>query len=72
MSFDEKMEMLEEVMDLESGELKPEALLADMEEWDSLSKLALMAEVKKEFGKKLPAEEIMGFKTVQDILDYLE
>lgn len=71
MSFDEKMEMLEEVMDLESDELKPEALLADMEEWDSLSKLALMAEVKKEFGKKLSAEEIMDFETVQDILDYL-
>ncbi|MCH5252254.1 MAG: acyl carrier protein [Lachnospiraceae bacterium] len=72
MTVEEKMEMLEEIMDLEEGTLKKDAVLADIEEWDSMSKLSLMAEVKKRLGNKLEPGELMKFKTVQDILDYLQ
>ena len=72
MSLEEKMEMLENCMDLEAGSLKTDMELDDMDEWDSLSKLSLMAEAKKNFGKKLTSEEIMGFRTVQDILNFLQ
>ncbi|MCI8791841.1 MAG: acyl carrier protein [Eubacterium sp.] len=72
MELKEKMELLEEIMDVEEGTLTPESELAEVDEWDSLSKLALMAEVKKRVNRRLSTEEILNFKTVQDIIDYLQ
>lgn len=68
----ELLEMLEEIMDLDEGELETTTILEDLEEWDSLSALSLMAEAKKNYGKILSAEDINGFNTVQDIIDYLQ
>ena len=65
------LEMLEEIMDLDEGTLGASAILEDIEEWDSLSALSLMAEAKKSYGKILSANEITGFVSVQDIADYL-
>ncbi len=72
MELKEKMELLEEIMDVEEGTLTPESELAEVDEWDSLSKLTLMAEVKKRVNRRLSTEEILNFKTVQDIIDYLQ
>ena len=72
MELKEKMELLEEIMDVEEGTLTPESELAEVDERDSLSKLALMAEVKKRVNRRLSTEEILNFKTVQDIIDYLQ
>lgn len=68
----EVLELLEEVMDLDENTLDVDAVLEDVEEWDSLSKLSLMAEAKKMFGKKMTADDIKGFVTVKDICDYLQ
>ena len=65
MDLKEKMELLETIMELEME-------LDGLEEWDSLSKLSLMAEVRKRMGKTISVDEIKGFVTVQDICDYLE
>ena len=71
MSVEEKIAMLEEVMDLDEGTLTEDSVLADFEEWDSLSKLSLISEVKQCFGKVLSANDIRAFATVKDICDYL-
>lgn len=71
MTTEEKIELIEELMDLDEGTLTEDSILGDFEEWDSLSKLSLMAEVKKQFGKKLTADEIKAFVTVRDIVDYM-
>lgn len=44
--------------------------LADYDEWDSLSKMAVMAFFDKQFGKKITLREIGGLKTVKDLADY--
>lgn len=72
MSLEEKLGMLEEIMDLDEGTLSVDDVLADYEEWDSLSKLSLVAEVKKQFGKTLGVDRIRSFETVRDICDYFE
>lgn len=66
------LNLLEDVMDLDEGTLEINTDLTELEEWDSLSKLSLMAEVKKIFGKKMTAEEMAGFCTVKDVCDYLQ
>lgn len=72
MTLQEKLEVLEDVLELDEGTLNVEDSLEDIEEWDSMSKLYLVTYVKKEMKKRLTVDEIINFKTVQDICDYLE
>lgn len=62
---------LEEIMDLDAGTLSVDSVLADFEEWDSLSALSLIAMAKQKCGIVLTAENIQQFQTVQDIFDFL-
>lgn len=70
-SLEEKLELLEDIMDYDDA-LKPEMVLADLEEWDSLSTLALAAKVRELYGTNLTSDQILQFETVQDICDYLK
>ena len=71
MSLEEKLELLEEIMDYEDS-LGVDMVVYDLEEWDSLSTLALAAKVKELYGENLTNDEIQNFKTVKDICDYLK
>ncbi len=69
MDLKKKFALLEEVMDLEEGALTAEMLLDDLAEWDSMSKLSFIVMMEDEFDKKVNAEQVRNFKTVQDMLD---
>ncbi len=71
MTKDEKLAMLEEVMDLDEGDLTEDTALEDIEEWDSLSVLTLISEMKKRFDISLSTQQIREFKTVADICDVI-
>lgn len=71
MSQKEKLAMLEEMMELESGELSVDMHLSEIGEYNSMAKLSLIVLMSDEFSKKLTNEQIKAFKTVQDILDYM-
>ena len=66
-----KIELLEDLFEREPGSIHPEDLLSDIEEYDSMSKLSLIVLMDDEFGKKLNGETILGFNTIQDILDFM-
>lgn len=68
----EILELLEDIMDLDEGVLETNTDLTELEEWDSLSKLSLMADIKKIYGKKITADEMSAFCTVKDIIDYIQ
>lgn len=68
----EKIELLEGMMELEEGTLESGTILEEIEEYDSFFKLYLVTYVKKEMGKRLTVAEIEEFRTVKDICDYLE
>lgn len=44
-------------------------VLADYDEWDSLSKMAIMAFFDKDFGVKISLKKIGELKTVKDLLN---
>lgn len=71
MSKEEKIALLVEIMDLEDGDLSEDTILEEIDEWDSLSKLSLIALAKKQFNIVLKTETIKSFVTVKDICDYL-
>ncbi len=62
---------LEEIMDLDEDTLKKEDVLEEYEEWDSLTKLSLIALAKKEYGRIIGVDQIRALKTVEDIVNLL-
>lgn len=72
MTQEEKIALLEETLELDGGTLKPETALDSIEEYDSMAKLSLIVMMDDELDKKLTGEQIREFKTVQDILDFMD
>ena len=71
MDVAKKIGLLEEMMDLDEGSLKADMKLEDIEEYDSMAKLAPIVLMEDEFGKKLTAKDVKSFKMVQDILNVM-
>ena len=72
MSTQERIELLQDIMDLDAGTLKLEDTLADYEEWDSLTALTFISEMDERFGKKISGEEIKAFVTVADAISVMQ
>ncbi|MGE6487380.1 hypothetical protein [Paenisporosarcina sp. NPDC076898] len=68
MTEKEKLEMLEEMMELEKGTLVPEIILADLEEWDSIAIISFIALMDEEFNIQIKGFQIKEFKTIEDAL----
>ncbi len=71
MSIEEKISLLEDMMDLDEGALNEGMQLDDIEEWDSLSALSLIVYAKNTLGKNLTSDVLATLQTVKDICDYL-
>lgn len=72
MELKEKMILIEETLDTEEGALSPETLLEDLDEWDSIAALSLIAMLDDNFERTITSDEIKALKTVGDILTYME
>lgn len=72
MTEKEKLELAEEIMDVEEDTLSMDMLLDDIDEWDSLSALTLIVEAKKRWGKAITTEIIDELKTVSDLCELFE
>lgn len=72
MTVEEKIAMLEEVMELDEGTLKADDELEEYEEWDSIARLAFIAMLDSDFDKVVKGDVIKALKTVQDALDLME
>lgn len=66
MTCAEKIAKIEEIMELDPGELALETRLVDYVEWDSISKLAFVSLVEETTGKMLSAEDVQKIVSVQD------
>lgn len=71
MSNQEKIALLEDMFEMEEGTLSPEMKLDEIENWDSMMKLTLIVMMDEECGKTLKSDDIKGFKTIQDIMNYM-
>ncbi len=64
-----KIALLEET---DEGVLKPDTILKDIEEYNSMSKLGIIVMMEDEFGVKLDSDTVKAFVTVGDILKLME
>lgn len=72
MTQDEKLDLLAVAFDLDVDELPANAKLDEVENWDSMTRLALVSMMDEKFHKSLKKEDMNKFSTVQDILDWME
>lgn len=68
MTKKDKIAMIEELLEIESGSLSSNSVLEDIEEWDSLAVISLIAFFDSELGKELSSKKIREFVTVEDII----
>jgi len=72
MTKEEKTALLEDMLEVKKGTLIETTVLKDLPVWDSMAALSLIVLCDEQFGKKLSGEQILKFKTVKDILDFIE
>ena len=72
MTDERKLELLEEILDLPGGTLRPETVLAGLPGWDSVAILSFIALVEDEFGKTLRGAEVRGMKTAAHLMAAME
>lgn len=59
----------EKLWEMPPGTLKPEMRLDELSDWDSLAVLNTIALIDREFGVKITGDQIVGCRTLGDILD---
>lgn len=72
MTSEQKIKLLEEILDLEEGSLNAETVLKDLEEWDSVAFLSFIAMMDDEFGKNIKGSVVREQKTVADLMSLME
>ena len=72
MTNEKKLELIEEMFDVDAGTITPETELESIEEWSSLTKLSLIVMLDDECGKTINNDIIKSLRTVQDIMDLMD
>ncbi|MDP4180458.1 MAG: phosphopantetheine-binding protein [Bacillota bacterium] len=72
MTVKEKLNMLEDLLDIERDSLNEDLGLDEVENWDSMAVIALIAMFDESFEKVLTPAEVKKFKTIKDIVDQME
>lgn len=70
--MNEKLKLLEELLELDDNTLEISMNLDAVENWDSLNVLAFIAMADEKYNLLLSAESINNAKTVKDLLDLLD
>ena len=72
MVLDQIKEILKDTMDIDESKITLDAKLKEDLELDSLDSVELIMSAEEEFGTEIPDEDVMNFKTVNDIVNYIE
>ncbi len=72
MTIKEKLNSLEELLDIEKDTLEEETELENIEQWDSMAAITVIAMFDSDFGKDILPAEVKAFKKVKDITDLME
>ena len=72
MDVESKLSILEDIMDIDKGKINEDTILSEIEEWDSMAVMALIAITDDNFHKKVTKDNLKSFKTINDILVFWE
>lgn len=66
------IEKFAEAVDMEVDGLTPETIFRELEEWDSLSYLSVIAMMDEEYECQIETAEFKQLKTLADLANYIE
>ena len=72
MTKEQKIKMIEEILDLDEGTLTEETILKDLEDWDSVAIISFIAMMDDEFDKIVKGSVVREQKTVADLMALME
>lgn len=72
MTEKEKLVMLEDILELDEGTLTSDTVLEDLDEWDSIAILSIIAMMDEEFSKSVKGTDIKACEKVSDLLSIME
>lgn len=68
MNKQEFLDAIAEIVELDEGALKGDEVLADIDEWDSLAFLSVIAMADEEFDLVIQGDKLEQIKTVDDLV----
>tara|TARA_B100000795_G_scaffold231725_1_gene189689 strand:+ start:122 stop:352 length:231 start_codon:yes stop_codon:yes gene_type:complete len=66
------IEVFNDILDLEEGQLTPESSPIDIDEWDSMANVNIIVALEEEFEIKFKLEDILDVKTVNDFINLVD
>lgn len=66
------LELVKEVMDIEDKQLDLSVNFRELDEWDSLANLSLVAMLDDEFGIVIDSQKFKKMNTLQEVFDEIE
>ena len=66
------LDQIKDTMAIDESKITLDAKLKEDLELDSLDSVELIMSAEEEFGIEIPDEDVMNFKTVNDIVNYIE
>ena len=70
--FAKLTDIFRDVFDDDTIELKDSTTAVDIEDWDSLSHIALLSAVENELGVRFDMRAVQGLKSVGDMVDLIK
>ncbi|MDR1782365.1 MAG: acyl carrier protein [Bacilli bacterium] len=64
--------IIKDILDIEESDIKDDALIVDDLGADSIAVMEIVMEIEDEFDVEIDTETIPNFKTINDIVAYLE
>lgn len=72
MTREEKIETIADILELEEEEVREDMVLDEIETWDSVAVLSVIAVINEKFDRFPLAEEIRAYKTIKDLMAAFE
>jgi acyl carrier protein len=61
----------DQLFDLNSKNISGETIFRDLDDWDSLTAMAVIAMVVDEYGVKISDDDFKNLKTIQEVYDFI-
>ena len=72
MTNEEKIQAIADSVEMEADELAEDTVLSDLENWDSVAVLSIIAVINEHFNRFPSADEILSYRTVGDLMLAME
>lgn len=72
MVFEKFVEIIADQLDVDKDTITPETKIAEDLNADSLDVVEMLMAIEDEFNIEIPDEEIENFKTVNDVVEYIQ